>query len=269
MNRSECRAELRKRMRDWYTPDVLAAAIVSTAATTFAATLGEYYKKGKIVGIEDEEMLVRDVATNTVTVVRGWHGTTPATHVISTPVRIFNFFSDAELNSYINRAVKSLWPDVYGRDVDEQITLVSGTYKYEVPAEITDALGVITDIERLTDDERGIPLPFEVWGEYIYFKYAPDAGARIKYIYPFPVPAADDDDIATPDASELVILEAQVSTWEAVMCDRDKYERYVTSQWADNASGYEIESHVSSLKESALDERDRLRMARQSAWRWV
>lgn len=269
MNRSECRAELRKRMRDWYTPDVLAAAIVSTTATTFTATLGEYYKKGRVISIEDEEMLVRDVATNTVTVVRGWHGTTPATHVINTPVRIFNFFSDAELNSYINRAVKSLWPDIYARGIDESITLASSTYKYSVPTGITTARGVITDVEYLSDDGRATPMQFEVWGDYIYTRYSTDATARLKYVYPYPVPATDAATIAIEDMTELVILEAQVSTWEAVMCDRDKYERYVTSQWTDNASGYEIESHVSSLKESALDERDRLRMARQSAWRWV
>ncbi len=202
-------------------------------------------------------------------VVRGWHGTTAATHTSGTLIRIFNFFSDAELNSYIDRAVLSLWPDIYGQGVDETLTLENGTYTYDIPTAIANAEGHIVSMEVLDSNGRPTPMPYEIWGGKIYLRSPREGTARIKYIYRYQPPADDTEDVATDEVSNLVMLEAQIATWDAVMLDRDKYERYVTSQWQDNATGYEIAAHIDSLKEGAIRERERLRRALPGAWRWA
>ena len=76
----------------WGSPDpyqdTLAVAITSTSATTFTATAGEYYQVGSLILIDDEEMRVTGVAGDTVTVTRGFAGTTAATHLISSAIFI-------------------------------------------------------------------------------------------------------------------------------------------------------------------------------------
>lgn len=64
----------------------LGVAITSTTATTFTATSGAAITNGSIILIDSEEMLVTGIATNTVTVTRGYRNTVAATHLISTSI---------------------------------------------------------------------------------------------------------------------------------------------------------------------------------------
>lgn len=79
----------------WLAVDALAAAIVSTGATTFTVAsasgddvYGQPYRisVGHLLKVDDEYMEVTGVSGNTVTVRRGVNGTTAATHLISAVV---------------------------------------------------------------------------------------------------------------------------------------------------------------------------------------
>lgn len=81
----------------WAAVDTLAAAIVSTTATTFTVADVDggdpsgfipRISAGNLVKVDDEimEVIATTVATNTVTVRRGVNGTTAATHLIAAPV---------------------------------------------------------------------------------------------------------------------------------------------------------------------------------------
>jgi hypothetical protein len=83
--------------RAWRVVDALAAAIISTSATTFTVAdvdgADEYgfaprISAGNLIKIDSEimEVIATTVATNTVTVRRGANGTTAATHLIAAPV---------------------------------------------------------------------------------------------------------------------------------------------------------------------------------------
>lgn len=52
------------------------------------ASAGAYFRQGDIVLVESEQMLVTSVATDTLTVVRGYGGTTAASHNTSLAIRI-------------------------------------------------------------------------------------------------------------------------------------------------------------------------------------
>lgn len=84
----------------WTNVDTLAAAIVSTSATSFTVAnvdgvdvygVTPRISAGNLVRIDDEYMDVisTDTGTNTVNVRRGVLGTTAATHLISAPVATF------------------------------------------------------------------------------------------------------------------------------------------------------------------------------------
>jgi hypothetical protein len=83
--------------RAWLAVDTLAAAIVSTSATTFTVAdvdgADEYgftprLSAGNLIKVDSEimEVTATNVTTNTVTVRRGVNGTTAATHLISAAV---------------------------------------------------------------------------------------------------------------------------------------------------------------------------------------
>jgi hypothetical protein len=84
-------------VRAWRVVDALAAAIISTSATTLTVAdvdgADEYgfaprISAGNLIKIDSEimEVIATTVATNTVTVRRGANGTTAATHLIAAPV---------------------------------------------------------------------------------------------------------------------------------------------------------------------------------------
>jgi len=270
-DREDYRDRLRKRIRDWPKRDALGAAIANTTITTFTATIGALYEKGGVVRVDSEEMLVRDINATTITVIRGWNGTTAATHLISAAVDIFQFFSDEELNQVLEGAIRGLWPDVFAKTVDTTLTLTIGTYLYDVPAAVTNAQGIIVDLEYYTDsDSRGNPIAFEVWGGKIYVPAPGDGTARIWYVYPYAVPTDDTTDLAIPSQFDrLILLDAEAEALQTMMIDRSKYEKYVTSQWHENVSGYELESHLDQAQKKAELEREKMHMGMPSHRRYI
>lgn len=265
-SRAEYRKGLRQRLRDWPKKDVLASDISSATATTFTATIGSLYEKGGTIRIDDEEMLVRNISTNTITVMRGWNGTTASTHTQNATVYIFRFFSDEELNRFIEAAVRALWPGLYAEGLDTTTTLSIDTYEYDYPTAIADVGGTIVDAEAREDvDTPGTPVPFRLWGGKIRLPRDYSGTLCVYYIYPYPVPADDNTDIGVPTVNdELVYLGAEYEALTSMMADRGKYEKYVASQWRENSTGYELESHVKMIRQRYEDSKKAQTLAHPS-----
>ena len=74
----------------WFTGSTLSAALTDTTGTSVAVTAGTNFATGQIIKIGSEMMLITDKpAATTLTVVRGWNGSTAATHLISVSVYIW------------------------------------------------------------------------------------------------------------------------------------------------------------------------------------
>lgn len=69
----------------------LGAAIVSASATTLTMAAGHTVQVGHTLRIGDEDMYVRGVATNAVTVRRGQNGTTATTHSNGATVAVYEY----------------------------------------------------------------------------------------------------------------------------------------------------------------------------------
>jgi hypothetical protein len=135
-------------VRAWRVVDALAAAIISTSATTFTVAdvdgADEYgfaprISAGNLIKIDSEimEVIATTVATNTVTVRRGANGTTAATHLIAAPV------STWQTEDTIRRVTARQAGMLYAR---------RGAYEQQM---ITD-VGVITYPADLLAELRGV-----------------------------------------------------------------------------------------------------------------
>jgi hypothetical protein len=75
-----------------------AAAIVSTTATTFDVAAGEgvLFSPGHMIKIDTEYMEITSIATDKLTVTRGFNGSTAATHLINAVVSILQIPEDIQ-----------------------------------------------------------------------------------------------------------------------------------------------------------------------------
>lgn len=76
----------------WGSPDpvkdLINGALSDTTGTTVTVDNGTYFQVGNVVRVDDEQMHVTAISTNTLTVTRGFAGSTAATHADNAPVYI-------------------------------------------------------------------------------------------------------------------------------------------------------------------------------------
>lgn len=68
--------------------DLLAAAITTSGATSITVTNGAWFAVGNTITIDSEQMYVSGIASNVLTVTRGYNGTTATTHSLGAAVYI-------------------------------------------------------------------------------------------------------------------------------------------------------------------------------------
>lgn len=78
----------------WLTGSTLNGAISSTSATSVTVTSGTSFVAGHIIRVDNELMRVTNVVTNTLTVDRGWNGSTAATHLTGVTAYIWRAQAD-------------------------------------------------------------------------------------------------------------------------------------------------------------------------------
>ena len=122
--------------------DKLGAAITDTSGLTFTPTTGKYdkYYDQAIVEIGGKTatpeicIVNSDPLTNTITVFeRGDFGSTAATHLINTLVRINPEWFAFQLNSAFNNCLKRILKPVVSATA---VTITASKFKYDLPAAI-------------------------------------------------------------------------------------------------------------------------------------
>ena len=127
--------ETRRFIRDWPAPvDALTASITSSA-TTLTISDTTQLQVNWPVEIDYETMLVRSISTSTTfTVMRGWAGSTSASHASSATVLVKPAFSATEIIDALNAAKDEMYPMVYKRVIDTSLSASNmDVYEYNVP----------------------------------------------------------------------------------------------------------------------------------------
>lgn len=114
LTRNEIKDSIRHKLSAW--PKVattLNGAISATATSIVLSDSGTSVASGSLVEIDNETMLVKTQSANTLTVARGFHRTTKATHADTVDVNIYEPYgwTNNQLNLAINRAVEWLSTD--------------------------------------------------------------------------------------------------------------------------------------------------------------
>ena len=130
----------------------LSAAITSTTATTVAVTSAAVFSPGNTLIVDSEQMYVRSISTNDLTVIRGVNGTTAATHSDASTVERYEYPSDVV--SVCSDVARVLYRD---RDLGITETLGSGEAAIRVRSrvEIMDAIRSL-DHYRVSQNAAGV-----------------------------------------------------------------------------------------------------------------
>lgn len=102
--------------------DILAVAIATSGATSITVTNGAWFAIGNTITIDSEQMYVSGIASNVLTVTRGYNSTTATTHSLSTAVYIESSMAEVEATP----ASGQFWPD-YSTGADGQSDWNTGT----------------------------------------------------------------------------------------------------------------------------------------------
>ena len=86
----------------WFTGTTLGAAIADTTGTSMTLTAGTNFEEGQIIKVDSEIMLITDKpAATTLTVIRGWNGSTAAVHDDASTVYIWQPEPDITMSCLI------------------------------------------------------------------------------------------------------------------------------------------------------------------------
>lgn len=141
----------------------LVTEAMDASETDVDVTAGTDWAKGDILEFSDgEQCFVQSVASNTLTVIRGYGGTTAATHSINDIVLKNPRFTLQQIDQAITDTL--LEYEAYGVYVYGQgtITLVSGQYTYDLAAttDVLDVLSVYHPREGVQADAIVLPFRF-------------------------------------------------------------------------------------------------------------
>ena len=125
----------RRFVRDFPTSlDALSASITSAATTATVSTGTQFNSAGnQIIEIDYEAFLLKSVSTNTLTVTRGYAGSTPATHASGATVLIAPAFMSVEIIDALNATKDEMFPLVYKPVLDTSLSGDGNTYEFTVP----------------------------------------------------------------------------------------------------------------------------------------
>lgn len=152
--------------RSWI--DISTGALVDANDVDFTVTDGTNYEAGDILEFYDhgEQVLVVSIAGNTLTVKRGWAGTTAAAQGASSVIAKNPRFTRKQMDDVVAEVLASL--EGFGIHAFGQgsVTLVAGQYSYDVTeTDMQDPYGIIAVYYEETVDPLDLhPLPFKTSG---------------------------------------------------------------------------------------------------------
>lgn len=121
MTRAGLRNKIRDKLNDWWiNQDSLNhGGTLNATDTSFTASDGSKFHEGDLIEIDTEVMKVTGVSTNTITVIRGYKGSTAATHADTTAIYIVNEWTSVEYNDAITEAFNRLHPYIFNEFVGD------------------------------------------------------------------------------------------------------------------------------------------------------
>lgn len=145
INRADLRLAIREILKEFFDNDTIAVGGITSSATTLPVTTIARYKIGDVLQVESELMKVEGldstVTPATLTVQRGFRGSTAAAHIAAVAIRITPEVTDRMLNYAINTAIADTYsnPDrgdmgIWYEVVDTTLTTSSSTREYTLPS---------------------------------------------------------------------------------------------------------------------------------------
>ena len=123
----------RRFMGDYGPTDTLTVSLSSTA-TSFSVTDSSVFSPRWTVQVDSELLYTRSIPNSTaVNVMRGYQGTTAASHANSSVLTIQPAFTDNEYLDALNEAIDASFPLLYQRVQDESLSAVATTWEYTIP----------------------------------------------------------------------------------------------------------------------------------------
>lgn len=125
----------RRFMRDFpVAQDTLSASLAASATTATVVNGAQFPATGnQVIEIDYEAILLKSVATNTLTVTRGYAGSTAASHTAASTVLIKPAFLTVEIIDALNSTKDEMYPLVYKTVQDTSLTADGVTYEFTIP----------------------------------------------------------------------------------------------------------------------------------------
>ena len=116
MTLTDLRNKIKTKLDDWYVDETLvdSTTFSGTTVTSLATDDGAKFKKGDLIefSAHTEVCKVTDISTDTLTVIRGYMGTTAEAVLDNTPIYIINDYSKQEINDAVKEGFRSLFPHI-------------------------------------------------------------------------------------------------------------------------------------------------------------
>jgi hypothetical protein len=139
---------VRRAIGDYPAFDVTTSA-PNTAAATFTSANTAAYQVGQTIAIDQEQMFVTAVGATSISVTRGWRGSTAASHATSTPVLLSPQFGPQDILDALNEGLRAIWPYFFKWVEDETVSTTSDLQAdYAMPTAFGES-GLVTDMEIL------------------------------------------------------------------------------------------------------------------------
>lgn len=127
-------SKARRLISDYPQMDSLSGS-VTAGGTSLTVADSSLYQKGWVISIDEEAMLVTDMPNaTTLTVTRGYKGTTAAAHSSAANILVQPLGTGADYMDGLNEGARLLWPQFFQHVVDTTITVAINTSDYALPA---------------------------------------------------------------------------------------------------------------------------------------
>lgn len=241
--RAVVRNALRVSLGDWPREKSALNGALNPTQTTVAVTTGDGSKfvQGDTIEIDDEAMLVKSVATDTLTVVRGHMATSAVAHGDQTLIEVPENLTNHEINEWINRCIEESYPEMYKIVEDTSITYVKDTRVYTLPTNADPTN--ITALKKETYAGSGFYIDetkYEALTGNIHLNYSPAEGNKTKLYYMQQMDLPSSDTATTAFPQEIFDAYVAYRDLDDELRKRAKAEQYTARLDRDAANIYEL-----------------------------
>lgn len=114
-SRTDCRNEVRGKLNSWPIRAPTLNGAISATVTTLVVSSADGIGSGLLIEIDSETMLVISVSGTTLTILRGYHGTTAASHADAATVNVYEpqGWTNNQINKALTKGILYLRSDPY------------------------------------------------------------------------------------------------------------------------------------------------------------